>query len=303
MSTSRHQNEAQAASLRHLQLLRVAGADRQAFLQSQLTQDLRRLEPGLALRYAWADARGRVLLAGEVFSWREALWLTTPSALTEAIRDRLRLFVLRAEVTIDLADVRLAGRLLHDEEPTLVHDLPLPAQPLGIGTAAAWCMLRTHVDQLLVCTTDGAIPAESALPGSALDDAAWRLGDIRTGFARIDTGTGSHTPQMLNLDLAGAISFDKGCYPGQEIVTRTRHLGRLKRRLFHYAGSCPPPAAGAAVFDAGGGEAGAIVMAAATSTGSEMLAVVSLEAAGGALFADPGRRQRLQLLDLPYSIP
>lgn len=303
MSTSRRPNEAQAASLRHLQLLRVAGAGRQAFLQSQLTQDLRRLEPGLALRYAWADARGRVLLAGELFAWREALWLTVPSALAQAIRDRLHLFVLRAEVTVELADIRLAGRLLHDAAPALLHGLPLPAQPLGLGTAAAWCMLRTHADRLLVCTTDDAILAESALPGSALDDTAWMLGDIRAGFARIDTGTGSHTPQMLNLDLAGAISFDKGCYPGQEIVTRTRHLGRLKRRLFRYAGPCPPPAPGAAVFDAEGSEAGAIVMAAATSAGSEMLAVLSLEATGGALFADPERRQRLQPLDLPYSVP
>ncbi|MBW7931412.1 MAG: folate-binding protein YgfZ [Gammaproteobacteria bacterium] len=303
MSTSKPWNEAQAASLRHLQLLRVAGAGRQAFLQSQLTQDLRRLETGLALRYAWADARGRVLLAGEVFSWREALWLTVPAALARAIRDRLHLFVLRAEVTVELADIRLAGRLLHDEAPVLVHGLALPAQPLGLGAAAAWCMLRTHADQLLVCTTDDAILAESALPGSALDDTAWRLGDIRAGFARIDAETGSHTPQMLNLDLSGAVSLDKGCYPGQEIITRTRHLGRLKRRLFRYAGPCPPPAAGATVFDAGGGEAGAIIMAAAASAGSEMLAVVSLEATGGALFTDPERRQRLQPLDLPYSVP
>jgi hypothetical protein len=39
---------------------------------------------------------------------------------------------------------------------------------------------------------------------------------------------------MLNLDRLVAISFDKGCYTGQEVVARTEHLGSSKRRLMHY---------------------------------------------------------------------
>lgn len=290
-----------AAPLAHLQLLRVAGADRLAFLQAQLAQDLRRLGPGRALRYAWADARGRVLLAGEVFGWQDALWLSVPATLAVAMRDRLRLFVLRAKATVELAGIRLAGRLLDGALPAVVHGLPLPAQALELRSAATWCMLRTHADQLLVCAEDAAILAEPGLPGSPLDTMAWMLGDIRAGFARIEPGAGSYTPQMINLELAGAIAFDKGCYPGQEVITRTRHLGHLKRRLFRYAGSCPPPVPGTAVLDAQGGTVGTVVMAAATGRGSEMLAVVGLDAAGGPLFAGPACP--LQQLGLPYAIP
>ena len=61
----------------------------------------------------------------------------------------------------------------------------------------------------------------------------WRLADIRAGVPRI-TAKSSDTflPQMLNLDRLGAVSFEKGCYVGQEIVARAQHLGRVKRRAY-----------------------------------------------------------------------
>jgi len=58
---------------------------------------------------------------------------------------------------------------------------------------------------------------------------------IRAGIATVDeTNTEAYTPHMLNLDKLGFISFTKGCYTGQEIVARTEHLGKSKRRLMRY---------------------------------------------------------------------
>ena len=60
----------------------------------------------------------------------------------------------------------------------------------------------------------------------------WRLGDIRDGQPQVYAATcESFVAQMLNLDLIGGISFSKGCYTGQEIIARTQHLGRIKRRM------------------------------------------------------------------------
>src|SRR5260370_10122362 len=62
---------------------------------------------------------------------------------------------------------------------------------------------------------------------------AWRLAYIRAGLPQIYLATGeTFVAQMLNLDLLDGISFSKGCYTGQEIIARTQHLGRIKRRLY-----------------------------------------------------------------------
>ena len=60
----------------------------------------------------------------------------------------------------------------------------------------------------------------------------WNFEDIRAGLAWLDDATSAqHLPQALNLVSLGAIDFNKGCYPGQEIVARTHYLGTIKRQL------------------------------------------------------------------------
>lgn len=97
----------------------------------------------------------------------------------------------------------------------------------------------------------------------------WRLANLRAGIAEILTAQSeAFTPHMLNLDLLGAVSVDKGCYPGQEIVSRTHYRGASKRRLRHFESEAPA-AAGDKVSD-GTRDVGEIVNA----IGNELLAVV-----------------------------
>ena len=76
---------------------------------------------------------------------------------------------------------------------------------------------------------------------------------------------------MLNLDLIGAVSLDKGCYPGQEIVARTHYRGKTKRRLFRFT-SDEPVAPGDKISD-GSRDVGEVVNAA----GNDLLAVVPID--------------------------
>lgn len=199
----------------------------------------------------------------------------------------------------------------------------------GASRSAAWCTAQGRV----ICVTtvqagpegfDLSLPAELASdvltrlrryvlrarvkleeqpsePGVASGVASADLLAVQAGLPEIYAATSEQwIPQMLNLDLLGAIGFTKGCYPGQEIITRTRHLGRVKRRMFRYR--CEGAAlAPASPLHFAGNKVGEVVRSAPTPEGSECLAVVDLEAAGQALTTAAG--ERCTQLPLPYPIP
>lgn len=131
----------------------------------------------------------------------------------------------------------------------------------------------------------------------------WDRMAIAAGVATVLTATSDQfIPQMLNLELAGAVAFDKGCYPGQEIVARSQYLGQVKRRLRRFA-SRQPAQPGATLLMPGGSIGGMVVNVAPTPAGEyELLAVISQEAADGPLqLAQAG--SPLRHLPLPYELP
>mgnify|MGYP001812144127 CR=1 FL=1 len=105
------------------------------------------------------------------------------------------------------------------------------------------------------------------------------LGDrLRAGIAEIWSGQSEQfTPHMLNLDLLGAISFDKGCYTGQEVVARTHYRGATKRRTLRFE-SAEPVQPGDKVYD-GDRPVGEVVNA----IGTDVLAVVPTDKADAGL--------------------
>lgn len=106
----------------------------------------------------------------------------------------------------------------------------------------------------------------------------WRLANLRAGIVEIGAEQSeAFTPHMLNLDLLGAVSLDKGCYPGQEIVARTYYRGATKRRCLRFE-SGDPVSPGTKVSD-GARDLGEVVNA----IGTDLLAVVPLEKADAKL--------------------
>jgi folate-binding protein YgfZ len=108
--------------------------------------------------------------------------------------------------------------------------------------------------------------------GTSLED--WRLQNLRDGIVEIDASqTEKFTPHMLNLDLIGAVSLDKGCYPGQEIVARTHYRGATKRRCRRF--DCDGAVTAGDKVSDGARDVGEVVNA----IGKELLAVVPVEPA------------------------
>ena len=124
---------------------------------------------------------------------------------------------------------------------------------------------RARVDFELAATTAPQLGISSSYGD-------WRLDNLRAGVPEILRAQSEQwTPHMLNLDLLGAVSVDKGCYPGQEIVSRTHYRGKTRRRCLRFE-SAVPVDVGDKVSD-GERDVGEVINAVAR----ELLAVVPLD--------------------------
>lgn len=120
----------------------------------------------------------------------------------------------------------------------------------------------------------------------------WRLDQLRAGIPEIlQAQSEEFTPHMLNLDLLGAVSVDKGCYPGQEIVARTHFRGKTKRRCLRFESS-EPVSPGDKISD-GDRDIGEVLNA----VGNDLLAIVPLDKADAGLNVDG---IELRHVGLPY---
>jgi len=279
--------------------LAAEGRDVRSFLHAQLTQSIDSLPSSRAPLAAWCDARGRVLALLRVVPTPHRWLLVTPRDGADALLSRLRKFVLRADVTLALSDDLAVGALVDvDADSLAAHGLantgPDDAHVersgihwIHVGDALWWAVAPVaEIDAL-------ATNAEPTRPDRAA------LAEIGLGLPAITAAaSGRYVAQMLNLDRLGAIVFDKGCYPGQEIIARVQHLGDVKRRLRRLATTASKPPAEGASVTANGTAVGEVIRAAATPSGAELLAVVEVASASTELTCDGA-----PLRELPIAYP
>ena len=287
------------APLPHLGCIEVRGPAAAAFLHAQLSRALDPPEPGKAPLAAWHDARGRVRALFRVVRLAERWLLFTERDVLESTLARLRMFVLRAAVTLNATDDwRLAAVVGADDTWLAAQGVPAPSGTETLVTVGALHWIHSGEG---LWHAIGAAQALDACTRSLerVQPELAALAEIRLGIPTISPPlVEKFVPQMLNLDLLGAVAFDKGCYPGQEVIARVRNLGSVKRRMRRYAAaSSAVPASGREVVNAEGIAVGEVVRAA---PGVELLAVVDHAAADGAFFCAGAP---LRELPLPYAIP
>ncbi|HZF28218.1 MAG TPA: folate-binding protein [Gammaproteobacteria bacterium] len=275
--------------------IEVRGADAASFLHGQLSRTVDTLAREHAPLAAWLDARGRVRALFRVVRLDDRFLLLTERDAAATIVPKLRMFVLRAAVAIEPNDDwRLAALVDASGAAGTAPPVDTPRDTLVPRGGLRWVRVGPRLWHVL--GTRAAIedfePSIARAPAPVAALAELELGIPAIGAAVADR----YVPQMLNLDRLDALSFDKGCYPGQEVVARVQHLGSVKRRMRRYAcDPATPPAPGAEVATAAGEPAGEIVRAAPAGGGFEALAVVDDAAAGGELFV-AGARLREQPL-------
>jgi folate-binding protein YgfZ len=227
--------------LSHLGLLSVSGPDARDFLQGQLTNDIRELSQTHTQLSSHCSPKGRMLASFRLIQRGSTLLLQLPRERVASLLQRLRLFVLRAQVTIDDAsDAIVRIGLTGNGAPALLESLglPAPASDGAVIDAGDVSVLRlpAPAPRFELLGPFDAIRAlwpglaQASSPGSADE---WALHDIRAGVPNVfDETADAFVPQMVNLQLIDGVSFHKGCYTGQEVVARMQYLGKLKRRMY-----------------------------------------------------------------------
>jgi folate-binding protein YgfZ len=255
------------APLSRYGLLSVTGAEARDFLHAQLTNDIANLPPERAALAGWCSAKGRLLASFVVIPALEGFLLQLARDLVPAVSKRLSMFVLRARVKIaDAGGDWFQFGLWGDLPGVLV-----PNDVFGVSGDEKSKLIRMGDGRFLALSKDSSFLEGMAKP---VPESRWALDEIRAGRPLITAATQDQfVPQMVNLEKLGGVDFQKGCYPGQEIVARAQYRGQVKRRM-----KLLRAPRGIELQPGQEFEGGTVVDAAPAEQGTELLAVMPIDA-------------------------
>ncbi len=230
-----------AAFLPDRGVVKVAGADARSFLNGLVTTDLTLLGPGVGRFGALLTPQGKIttdfLITEAPEGHGGGFLLDTPRALAQGLADKLGFYKLRAKVAVENLSDSLGVMAAWGGEPVIKPDLAF-ADPRHAGLG--W---RILVPQELASRAAGLIDA------AFLDSAAYDAHRIALGVPRggLDYIYGDAFPHETNMDRLHGVDFDKGCYVGQEVVSRMQHRGTARTRTVRIVLDGPAPEAGTAI--------------------------------------------------------
>jgi tRNA-modifying protein YgfZ len=252
-----------AAMLEDRGVISVSGADATSFLQGLLTNDVERLAPSEARYAGLLTPQGKILFDMIVVRAPDgdepSYLIDCTAAQTTDLAKRLGFYKLRAKVAIaDMSGDRAVAAFWAAEAPH-IEDGVLYADPRDprLGWRA-----------ILPRPTAAAIGSEHLGEYEGLRIAA---GAPKGG---LDFAYADAFPHDANFDLLHGVDFDKGCYVGQEVVSRMKHRGTARKRVARVKLAGPAPAPGTPVMD---GELA--VGSLGSSSGREALALLRLDRA------------------------
>ncbi len=300
--------------LSYLGLIYFSGEDALTFLQGQLSCDVSKIDLGRAQYGSCCTPKGRMLANFLMWQNSDGYFMQLPTTLCTAIEKHLSKFVLRSKVKLDnksntLVRIGIAGNFA-SEAITEVFGFA-PSTHLGAIHSKNENIICLSQNRFEIITKPDHAPklwrylSKFALP---VGKSCWEWLEIKAGIPIITPATQEQfVPQMTNLEAIGGISYQKGCYPGQEIISRTHYLGKLKRRMY-LANILTTESifAGDELYSENLEEqsCGMIINAAPSpNKGYDVLAVIQIDSVKmGKIFWKTLNGPMLKIIPLPYSI-
>src|SRR3954447_13284151 len=213
-----------AAFLPDRGVIKVSGEDARTFLNGLVTTDVTLLQPGLGRFGALLTPQGKItadfLITEAPAGHGGGFLIDAPRALAQNLADKLGFYKLRAKVAVENISDHLGVLAVWDGEPATKPDLAF-ADPRS--DALGWRILVPEELKQKVADLIGA---------DLVDSEAYEAHRIKSGAPRggLDFMYGDAFPHETNMDRLHGVDFEKGCYVGQEVVSRMQHRGTARTR-------------------------------------------------------------------------
>ncbi len=297
-------------------LIAIHGEDALNFMQNLFCNDVRDVNTNKGQLSAICNAKGRILANFRIFMRGDSYYLQLPISQVEGILKKLQMYKLMSKV--DIVDASNSFVRIGCCGPTIEQELA------AISTTLPESVNDTiQQNKLTIIRISDALPRFELIGEFAEIKAAWQrlnvqaapvgsyqwqLHDILNGIPNIEPAVSeAFVPQTANLDKIGALSFTKGCYPGQEVVARSQYLGKLKRQMYlAHIDSDTPARPGDEIFNVDSGEVSGKVVDCQHSAdqGYELLAVLRIaDTQTAALALNSTEGAKLEIGKLPYQEP
>lgn len=292
-----------------LGLIRINGKDVKQFLQGQLTCDLEEISAEQSRLGAHCDVKGRVIASFRLFFYQNNYYFLLPLNMLPLLLASLQKYAVFSKITLtdvskDWQKIGLYGPYLKEL---------LNAQKLYVAKENEVAEFNNKLSlsipgpvphNILLAPASESIGFFDALEQQNIDH--WHLLDIMAGIPTIYPETSSQfTPHQLNFPQINGVSFNKGCYIGQEIIARTHYLGKSKSRLYRVSFQDDnPPLPGTPLFDSEQKiEKGTLIMC-AKELGNcyQALACLQTQAISHSIRLGSPGGPLIDFLELPYSI-
>jgi len=298
-------------------LIEVKGEDAESFLQNQLTNDIRNVTESSHQQSAWCNPKGRIIANFRIFKRDDAYYLSVSADLVERVLKKLRMYVMMSKVVLeDVTDnyawVTLAG---DNAEPKLAEFLQINLDSLSENADNA-----IHDESLSLLRVKGKLPRFDIMAEVETAKTLWEkcktlakpVSGVGINYLNIISGipvisaasSEAWIPQMVNYIQIGGVDFQKGCYPGQEVVARLNYLGKTKRRMYLVdINASAPVSTGDVIKNNADKEAGKILNAVQIDTKSvKALAVLKIAAVEQGSLTLAENNAEISVLELPYTV-
>ena len=294
----------------------IAGGDAKEFLQGQFTNDVNNINEENSQLSGFCNNKGRMIANYRLFQHQTNYFISIRNDLVERSIDHLQKYILRAEVAIQdiseqLIHIGISGKNTETLLAPYIEKLDSTVDSVSSNDNYIAIRIAGSTPRYeIFCSFENAVKLWQELGEKIriVNSEYWNYLNIKNGLPFIDSTTSEKfVPQMANMELINGISFEKGCYTGQEIVARTHFLGKQKRRTYRISiTSDTEPKIGEQLATDTSTEnqnTGTLVtLYPVAENRYEALAVIQIKSAEEEKLKLKGSGAKVNLLDLPYSL-